>query len=142
MDHVLARGGLDDLANLVPACTSCNKQKSDRTPPVWWMSAWLPWFYDSRWRATPQGDEKTRSLRDRYFEIHEEVLGILNTLDDVAAEIADPVRTSWFRKSSRLSRTGGVSPPRRASGQRSVDGLSDDGRSPLASGGGPELETQ
>jgi len=116
MDHVIpfARGGLDDLANLVPACISCNQQKSDRTPPVWWMSASLPHFYDSRWRATPQGDDKTRSLRNRYLEIHEEVLGILEVLDDVAAEIADPVRARWFRKSFATveNRWGLASTPR------------------------------
>lgn len=34
LDHVIpvARGGTDDLANLVCACSSCNRFKSDRTP--------------------------------------------------------------------------------------------------------------
>ncbi|GAA3476196.1 HNH endonuclease signature motif containing protein [Streptomyces yanii] len=95
-----SNGGLDGLANLVPACASCNKKKGDKTPPAWWISMQLPWFYGGyRSRATPQGDENTRSLRERYLELHEETLGVLDNLDEVAAEIADPARTSWFRKS-------------------------------------------
>ncbi|WP_329111956.1 HNH endonuclease [Streptomyces sp. NBC_01353] len=101
MDHVIpwARGGLDGLANLVPACDSCNLKKGDKTPPAWWISMQLPWFYEgNRARATPQGDEKTRSLRERYLELHEEALVVLDNLDEVAEEIADPVRKKWFRR--------------------------------------------
>lgn len=112
MDHVIpwSNGGLDDLPNLVPACASCNKKKGDKTPPVWWVSMQMPWFYDNRWRATPQGDEKTRSLRERYLELHEDALAVLENLDEVAAEIADPVRRSWFRKSFARVEDGGWSP--------------------------------
>ncbi|MFF1593110.1 HNH endonuclease [Streptomyces sp. NPDC058286] len=101
MDHVIpwSNGGLDDFANLVPACASCNKKKGNKTPPVWWVSMQMPWFYNNRRRATPQGDERIRSLRERYLELHEDALAVLDNLDEVAAEIADPMRRSWFRKS-------------------------------------------
>lgn len=100
MDHVIpfAKGGADTMANLVPACDSCNQKKNDKTPPAWWISTWLPWFYEYRKPATPQGDENTRSLRERYLELHEEVLGVLDNLDEVAAEIADPARKRWFAR--------------------------------------------
>lgn len=37
VDHVLprSRGGLDTLDNLVCACRSCNRSKSDKTPEEW-----------------------------------------------------------------------------------------------------------
>lgn len=37
IDHVLpwSRGGTNDLLNLVVACASCNRSKSDRTPEEW-----------------------------------------------------------------------------------------------------------
>ena len=37
VDHVtpLARGGTDDLANVVPCCRRCNAEKSDMTPDEW-----------------------------------------------------------------------------------------------------------
>jgi hypothetical protein len=100
MDHVIpfAEGGADSLANLVPACHSCNRKKNNKTPPAWWISMQLPWFYSNRRPATPQGDKKTRSLRARYLELHEEVLVLLDSLDEVAAEIADPVRKQWFAR--------------------------------------------
>lgn len=40
-DHFMpfARGGADDISNLVPACGSCNRAKRDKLPDVWLAEA-------------------------------------------------------------------------------------------------------
>ncbi|WP_225860381.1 HNH endonuclease [Streptomyces triticiradicis] len=100
MDHVIAfaDGGADELTNLVPACHDCNRRKSDKTPPVWFIGMDLA----IRWwgNGTPQGGsglgDSSMSLREMYLSIHKEVLTLLDDLDTVAAEIADPKRRKWF----------------------------------------------
>ncbi|WP_284677328.1 HNH endonuclease [Streptomyces sp. Tu10] len=100
MDHVIpfSAGGTDHLSNLVPACYDCNRRKSDRTPVEWFVGMDLT----SRWdgKGTPQGGAIAGgSLRDLYLSVHNEVLELLDLLDEVAAEIADTDRRSWFLRS-------------------------------------------
>ncbi|MFE4697403.1 HNH endonuclease [Streptomyces sp. NPDC056738] len=97
MDHVIpfSDGGADDMSNLVPACHSCNLSKSDKTP----MELLIGWDLRYRWRGSgtaQKSDLNGMSLRDMYLSVHEEALGLLDDLDTVAAEIADPARRSWF----------------------------------------------
>ncbi|MDX3205150.1 HNH endonuclease [Streptomyces scabiei] len=100
MDHVIpfADGGADDLTNLVPVCHDCNRRKRDKTPPTWFigMDLTIRWYGG----GTPQGGsgfgDSSMSLREMYLSIHEEVLALLDDLDTVAAEIADPKRREWF----------------------------------------------
>ncbi|MER6206368.1 HNH endonuclease signature motif containing protein [Streptomyces sp. NPDC001642] len=100
MDHVIpfADGGADDLTNLVPVCHNCNRRKQDKTPPTWFigMDLTIRWFGG----GTPQGGsglgDSSMSLREMYLSIHKGVLALLDDLDTVAAEIADPKRREWF----------------------------------------------
>jgi 5-methylcytosine-specific restriction endonuclease McrA len=50
VDHVLAlaAGGLDEGANIVPACVSCNSGKKDRQVEAWYRRQ--PFFTEARWR--------------------------------------------------------------------------------------------
>jgi hypothetical protein len=50
IDHVLAlnAGGLDEIANTVPACCHCNSSKRDRAVDKWYRSQ--PFYSDARWR--------------------------------------------------------------------------------------------
>ena len=50
MDHVLPikHGGLDESANLVPACFSCNASKSAKPVEYWYRSQ--PFFNDKKWK--------------------------------------------------------------------------------------------
>ncbi|MEU9094321.1 HNH endonuclease signature motif containing protein [Streptomyces sp. NPDC048428] len=99
MDHVIpfADGGADELKNLVPVCRECNWSKGGKTPPAWHIGIDLR----IRWSGdgTPQGGGSVdnSSLRDLYLSAHGEVLEMLDRLDEVAAEIADPKRLEWFR---------------------------------------------
>ncbi|MFD6279478.1 HNH endonuclease [Streptomyces sp. NPDC060209] len=101
MDHVipLARGGADDLSNLVPACHACNNSKNDKTPAEWWTARWLKGSW--RGKGTPRkggwslGLEDV-GLRELYLQSHEQTLAILDCIDDVLAEIGDETRASWF----------------------------------------------
>ncbi|MER7743345.1 HNH endonuclease signature motif containing protein [Streptomyces sp. NPDC096538] len=97
MDHVIsfADGGADDLCNLVPVCRACNRSKGGKTPVEWLISMDLR----TRWHGggtAQQCDVRGISLRDMYLSVHAEVLELLDDLDRVAAEIADPKRRSWF----------------------------------------------
>ncbi|EFL32590.1 predicted protein [Streptomyces viridochromogenes DSM 40736] len=97
MDHVIpfSDGGADDMSNLVPACHRCNRQKGDKTP----AELYIGWDLRHRWsgKGTAQkSDTSGLSLRDMYLSIHEGVLGLLDDLDKVAAEIADRRRRDWF----------------------------------------------
>ncbi|MFI8960824.1 HNH endonuclease [Streptomyces sp. NPDC053493] len=113
MDHVIpfARGGADALSNLAPACESCNASKNDKTPPAWWIATYLPFGYHFGHNATPQGSAGSRSLRDRYLTLHEEVLYLLDQLDVIASEIANPTRTAWFRKAFASTHFNAYPPP-------------------------------
>ncbi|MFB9578890.1 HNH endonuclease [Streptomyces yanii] len=98
MDHVIpfSDGGADELKNLVPVCHGCNRGKGGKTPPAWFVGIDL----SARWGGdgTPQDGAtyKNSSLRELYLSIHGEVLELLDHLDKVAAEIADPQRLEWF----------------------------------------------
>ncbi|MFE7238230.1 HNH endonuclease [Streptomyces sp. NPDC057580] len=97
MDHVIpfSDGGADDTTNLVPACRHCNLVKGDKTP----AELFLGWDLRHRWsgKGTAQkSDILGTSLRDMYLSVHKEVLGLLDDLDTVAGEIADPERRAWF----------------------------------------------
>jgi hypothetical protein len=56
-DHVMprSRGGPDTAENLVPACRSCNSQKSARTPEEWW---------ESRYGDEPLPEQYPRAFED------------------------------------------------------------------------------
>lgn len=97
MDHVIpfSDGGADDMSNLAPACHRCNRQKGDKTP----AELYIGWDLRHRWSGNgtaQKSDFGGKSLRDMYLSVHEGVLGLLDDLDTVAAEIADPKRRSWF----------------------------------------------
>ncbi|MEV5887436.1 HNH endonuclease signature motif containing protein [Streptomyces sp. NPDC052020] len=97
MDHVIpfAEGGADELCNLVPVCRTCNRSKGGRTPVEWLISMDLR----TRWHGNGTAqkcDVRGVSLRDMYLSAHAEVLQLLDDLDAVAAEIAEPKRRSWF----------------------------------------------
>lgn len=51
IDHVLALsvGGLDEIANVVPACKSCNSKKGTSQVDLWYRSQ--PFYSEARWRA-------------------------------------------------------------------------------------------
>jgi hypothetical protein len=53
-DHVLAlsAGGLDEAANIVPACFSCNSSKRDRPVESWYRSQ--QFFSEARWAKIRQ----------------------------------------------------------------------------------------
>ncbi|MEE4495156.1 HNH endonuclease [Streptomyces sp. BE230] len=98
MDHVIpfADGGADELKNLVPVCHECNWSKGGKTPPAWYVGLDLR----IRWSGdgTPQDGAGFRNsgLRELYLSVHEEVMEMLDHLDKLAAEIADPKRVEWF----------------------------------------------
>jgi hypothetical protein len=50
VEHVLAltKGGLDEAANIIPACTACNSSKNNSPIEDWYRQQ--PWFMDARWR--------------------------------------------------------------------------------------------
>jgi hypothetical protein len=50
MDHVLAlsKGGLDEAANIVPACTFCNSSKQNKPVKEWYELQ--PFFSEQKWR--------------------------------------------------------------------------------------------
>jgi hypothetical protein len=101
MDHVIpwARGGADDLSNLVPACHPCNSSKNDRTPAEWWTARWLKgsWHgFGSPLRGGRSLGLEDAGLRELYLQAHEETLAIIGHIEDVVAEIADEKRASWF----------------------------------------------
>ena len=50
VDHVLAlaRHGLDELSNIVPACFTCNSSKNDSPVETWYRRQ--PFFAEARWR--------------------------------------------------------------------------------------------
>ncbi|MFD3464820.1 HNH endonuclease [Streptomyces sp. NPDC058682] len=100
MDHVIpfARGGADELTNLVPICTPCNRSKTDKTPVEWVIRE----FLQGRWQGdgTPLGGGRLGhdelSLHGLYMKAHEEALAVLETVNEVVAEIADRRRQMWF----------------------------------------------
>lgn len=101
MDHVipLARGGADELSNLVPACHACNNSKNDKTPVEWWTGRWLKGSWRGNGSPRKGGwslDLKDAGLRDLYLQAHEQTLAILGCIDEVLAEIEDEKRASWF----------------------------------------------
>ena len=67
VDHVtpLARGGDDEIGNLVPCCVTCNSRKGARLPyewrPRWWRTEWHK-EYQERYQL-------------RHYEIVEEIRG-------------------------------------------------------------------
>lgn len=50
VEHVLAltKGGLDEAANIIPACSACNCSKNNSPVENWYRQQ--PWFTDQRWR--------------------------------------------------------------------------------------------
>ncbi len=50
VDHVLAlsKGGLDEAANVIPACGRCNKSKNDSPVEAWFRRQ--PFFTEARWK--------------------------------------------------------------------------------------------
>jgi len=50
VEHVLAlnKGGLDEAANVIPSCHSCNSSKHDSPVEDWYRQQ--PWFTEARWR--------------------------------------------------------------------------------------------
>ncbi|MDX3762302.1 hypothetical protein, partial [Streptomyces sp. AK02-04a] len=63
------------------------------------MELFIGWDLRHRWSGNgtaQKSDFGGKSLRDMYLSVHEGVLGLLDDLDTVAAEIADPKRRSWF----------------------------------------------
>ncbi|MEU9405154.1 HNH endonuclease signature motif containing protein [Streptomyces sp. NPDC048281] len=129
MDHVIpfADGGADELTNLVPVCHDCNRRKKDKTPPAWFVGMDLA----IRWSGsgTPQGrsgrGDGIMSLREMYLAVHEEVLVLLDDLDAVAAEIADPKRREWFETRYQWygypSASYGAQTARKRAGERIAD---------------------
>ncbi|WP_369366195.1 hypothetical protein AB5J72_22375 [Streptomyces sp. CG1] len=69
--------------------------KGDKTP----AELFIGWDLRHRWSGNgtaQKSDILGTSLRDMYLSVHEGVLGLLDGLDTVAAEIADPKRRVWF----------------------------------------------
>jgi 5-methylcytosine-specific restriction endonuclease McrA len=50
VEHVLAltKGGLDEAANIIPACTACNSSKNNSPVETWYRCQ--PFFTEARWR--------------------------------------------------------------------------------------------
>jgi len=50
VEHVLAltNGGLDEAANIIPACTACNSSKNNSLVQDWYCQQ--QWFTEARWR--------------------------------------------------------------------------------------------
>ncbi|MCC5479056.1 HNH endonuclease [Streptomyces barringtoniae] len=98
MDHLLpsADGGADDISNLVPACYDCNSRKQGRNPVNWYLGVMMKgnWSGDGSLRAG--GGSQDLSLRDLSLTAHTAVLGWLDHLDTVTAEVNDADRISWF----------------------------------------------
>ncbi|MFG2635302.1 HNH endonuclease [Streptomyces sp. NPDC048362] len=92
-DHVIpwARQGYDGTDNMVPACKSCNRFKSDRTPAEFVMAKSHPRLWPSP--GKPSGSV---SLRSFYEEADKECRRTLALIDKVLAEIADETRQQWF----------------------------------------------
>ncbi|MFJ5551203.1 HNH endonuclease [Streptomyces sp. NPDC093225] len=100
MDHVVpfANGGSDDLDNLLPACRPCNNAKQKRDPVRWYIAQAMDESWHGRGSLTARGPGGEAGLRGRYLTFHEEVLGALDDLEEVAAEVRDPDRQAWFLK--------------------------------------------
>lgn len=64
IDHVvpLSRGGLDCLANIVPACRECNTRKRTQAAEMWFRKQ--EFFDEGRWELIVA---ITRSLSELYF---------------------------------------------------------------------------
>ncbi|MFB7176861.1 HNH endonuclease signature motif containing protein [Streptomyces sp. NPDC056257] len=110
MDHVIpfARGGADDLSNLVPICDRCNRLKGDRTPVEWATRV----FMNDRWSGdgTVQagGRPGGLSLRELHTKAHEEGLEVLDAVEKVLTEIANVERWRWFLWSTSINYPGTV----------------------------------
>lgn len=50
VEHVLAltKGGLDEAANIIPACTACNSSKHNSPVETWYQRQ--QWFTEARWQ--------------------------------------------------------------------------------------------
>ncbi|MFE9495057.1 HNH endonuclease [Streptomyces collinus] len=98
MDHLIpfADGGADDISNLVPACHDCNSRKQGRNPVNWYLGVMMKgnWYGNGSLRSG--GGGRDLSLRDLYLTAHETVLGWLDHLDNVTAEVNDVERLTWF----------------------------------------------
>lgn len=96
IDHVLpvARGGADELANLVAACASCNGMKSDRTPE----EAGLPVPKSATDVTTTDDIRETKSARRALREEKRRDLG--STTTDPSLE-GSAEQTSAQRKTRR-----------------------------------------
>ncbi|WP_406154130.1 HNH endonuclease [Streptomyces anulatus] len=101
MDHVIpwARGGADDMSNLVPACHNCNNMKNDKTPAEWWTARWL----EGSWRGNGTPSKGGWSLglqdvglRELYLQGVEQTLDIIGAVEEVLKEIQDQQRAAWF----------------------------------------------
>jgi hypothetical protein len=71
------------------------RRKSGKTPVEWFVSMDLRYRWSGNGTAQ-KSDALETSLRDMYLSVHAEVMSLLDHLDRVAAEIADPGRRSWF----------------------------------------------
>jgi hypothetical protein len=105
MDHVIpwARGGADDLTNLVPVCHNCNRKKNNKTPAEWWSARWMRmnhWVNGTPHSGGESLSNKNAGLRELYIEAHEQTLVILDAVDEVLSGIAGKKRKSWFKRNT------------------------------------------
>lgn len=92
-DHVIpyARGGDDDLHNLVPACVVCNLAKGDRTPLEFAALSLNPGVW--RLARHPGGGR----LRDELDDLRRRYEVWMERIEFTQLEVLNPRRRAWFR---------------------------------------------
>ncbi|MEU6164884.1 HNH endonuclease [Streptomyces tanashiensis] len=91
-DHVIpfARGGDDDVHNLVPACVACNLAKGDRTPLEFAALRLNP-------GTCSQGHPGKGLLRDELEDLRRRYETWVERIEFTQVELLYPRRSAWFK---------------------------------------------
>ncbi|MFF9524887.1 HNH endonuclease [Streptomyces achromogenes] len=96
-DHVIpyARGGDDDLHNLVPACDACNDSKGDRTPLEFAALRLNPGVWG------PPGHPGGGRLGEEFEWLRQIYMVWVDRIEHTHIELLNPRRRAWFQNDLR-----------------------------------------